>query len=69
MFDENGGCTTTDFGLEWGPGGRAKLRPPGEREEFELAPAVRAAEPMRVAGAEEPPWDTPPIRDSCGTVS
>ena len=51
-----------------GPGGRAKLRPPGEREEFALAPAARAVEPMRVAGAEEPPWDTPPTRDSCGTM-
>ena len=37
-------------------------------EEFALAPAARAAEPMRVARAEEPPWDIPPARDSCGTM-
>ena len=39
-----------------------------QREEFALAPAARAVGPMRVAGAEEPPWDTPPARDLCGTV-
>ncbi len=33
-------------------------------EEFALAPAARGAGPMRVAGAQEPPWDTPPFRDS-----
>ncbi len=38
-------------------------------EEFALAPAARAVEPMRVAGAQGPPWDTPPARDSCGTMS
>ena len=37
-------------------------------EEFALAPAARAAGPMRVARAEQAPWDTPPARDSCGTV-
>ena len=39
-----------------------------QREEFALAPAARAVGPMRVARAEESPWDTPPARDSCGTV-
>ena len=37
-------------------------------EEFALAPAARAVEPMRVAGAQEPPWDIPPTRDSGGTM-
>ncbi|HYN41396.1 MAG TPA: hypothetical protein VE129_06445 [Thermoanaerobaculia bacterium] len=37
-------------------------------EEFALAPAARAVGPMRVARAEELPWDIPPARDSCGTV-
>jgi hypothetical protein len=37
-------------------------------EEFALAPAARGAESMRVAGAQEPPWDTRPARDLCGTV-
>ncbi len=37
-------------------------------EEFALAPAARAVEPMRVARAQEPPWDIPPARDSCGTM-
>ena len=40
-----------------------------ERSEFALAPAARAAGPMRVAGAQKAPWDTPPARDSCGTMS
>jgi len=38
-----------------------------ERSEFARAPAARAAEPMRVARAEEPPRDTPPARASSGT--
>ena len=38
------------------------------REEFALAPAARAVGPMRVARAQQSPWDTPPARDSCGTV-
>ena len=32
-------------------------------EEFALAPAARGAEPLRVARAQRPPWDTPPVRD------
>jgi hypothetical protein len=39
-----------------------------QREEFALDPAARAVEPMRVARAQQSPWDTPPVRDSCGTV-
>ncbi|HYN42595.1 MAG TPA: hypothetical protein VE129_12505 [Thermoanaerobaculia bacterium] len=39
-----------------------------ERSEFALAPAARGEESMRVARAQEPPWGTPPVRDSCGTV-
>lgn len=39
-----------------------------ERSEFAHAPAARAAEPMRVARAEEAPWDALPARDSCGTM-
>ena len=37
-------------------------------EEFALDPAARAVGPMRVAGAQEPPWGTPPTRESCGRV-
>ena len=37
-------------------------------EEFARAPAARAAESMRVARAQEPPWDAPPGRGSCGTM-
>ncbi|MHB8797976.1 MAG: hypothetical protein ACYDBY_05875 [Thermoanaerobaculia bacterium] len=35
-------------------------------EEFAAAPAARAAGPMRVAGAQEAPWDAPPARVSSG---
>ncbi len=37
-------------------------------EESALAPAARAVEPMRVARAQQAPWDTPLARDSCGTM-
>ncbi len=47
--------------------GAREAQPPGEGE-FALAPAARAAESMRVARAQEPPWDAPPGRGSYGTM-
>ena len=37
-------------------------------EESALARAARAVGPMRVARAQQSPWDTTPSRDSCGTA-
>ena len=50
------------------PPDQASARVRRAKQEFALAPAARAAGPMRVARAEEAPWDAPPSRDSCGTV-